>query len=202
MRVHRRCDQDRPVGGEEDGAGKIVGVAARHFRQQIGRRRRHHDEIGITRQTNVADVEFTLRIEQVGVSGLAGQRAGGEWRDEVLRGSGENAAHLGAAVLQPPDQIERFISGNAAADNKEDTRSGQAGGPRLSRRRLRQRRRCGMIGWVTAGILRRLAQDDPNLVLHRSARARGAEPQKLLEPLVELTNGKASHHAFLARSIA
>ena len=130
MRVHRRRDQDRLVGGEQDGGGEIVGVAARHFRQQIGRRRRDHDEVGIARQANMADVEFALRIEQIGVSALAGERAGGKRRDEVLRGRGEDAAHLRAAVLQTPDQIERFIGGDAAADDEEDARVRTAGGPR------------------------------------------------------------------------
>ena len=61
-------------------------MAARHFRDQVGGRRRDNDQIGIAREANVADVEFALRIEQVGIGALAGKRADRERRDEVLRG--------------------------------------------------------------------------------------------------------------------
>ncbi len=119
LRIHRRRDQDRLVGGKQDRGGEIVGVAARHLRQQVRRRRRHDDEIGVARQTNMTDVELAVRIEQVGMNAFAAQRGGGERRDEMLRGGGEDATHLGAAVLQPPDQIERFIGGDAAADDEQ-----------------------------------------------------------------------------------
>src|SRR5580704_12768937 len=67
----------------------------------------------------MADVELALRIEQVGENALAAQRAGGERRDEMLRGGGEDAAHLRAAVLQATDQVERFIGSDAAADDEQ-----------------------------------------------------------------------------------
>jgi hypothetical protein len=135
LRIHRRRDQDRFVGGEQHGGGEIVGMAARHLRQQIGRRRRDDNEIGVARQTNVADIELAVRIEQVGENALAAQRAGGERRDEMLRGGGEDTAHLGAAVLQAADQVERFVGGDAAADDEQ-----HAGAVRFSRARLLPRR--------------------------------------------------------------
>ena len=95
-------------------------MATRHFRHQVGGRRRDDDEVGIAREPNMADVEFALRIEQVGIGAFAGQRAGGKRRDEVLRGGGEDATHLRAAILQAADQIERFIGGDAAADDEQD----------------------------------------------------------------------------------
>ena len=69
----------------------------------------------------MADVEFALRIEQVGIGAFAGKRGDGKRRDEVLRGRSEDTARLRAAVLQPADQIERLIGGNAAADDQKDT---------------------------------------------------------------------------------
>ena len=93
LRVHRRRDQDRLVGREQHGGGEIVGMAARHLGDQVGGRRRDDDEIGVARQADMADVELALRIEQVGIGALAAERAGGERRDEMLRGGGENAAH-------------------------------------------------------------------------------------------------------------
>ncbi len=71
MRIHGRRDQDRFVGREQDGTGEIVGVTARHLRHQVGGRRRDDDEIGIACETDVADIEFALRIEQIGVNVLA-----------------------------------------------------------------------------------------------------------------------------------
>ena len=97
-------------------------MAAGHLRHQIRRRRRDDDEIGVARQPNMADVEFALRIEQIGVGALAAQRAGRQRRDEMLRGRGEDAAHVRAAVLQPADEIERLIGGDAAADDEQDAR--------------------------------------------------------------------------------
>ena len=70
-RVHRRRQQDRPVGREQDRGGEIVGMAVRHLRHQVGGRRRHHDQIGVARETDMAGIEFALGIEQIGVGALA-----------------------------------------------------------------------------------------------------------------------------------
>ena len=95
-------------------------MAARHFRDQIGGRRRHDNKVGIAGEPNVADIEFALWIEQIGIGAFAGQCADGQWRNEMLCGSGQNATDVRAAVLQTADQIERFIGGNAATDNEQD----------------------------------------------------------------------------------
>ena len=136
-RVHGRRNENRLVGREQHGGGEIVGMAARHFRHEIGGRRRDHDEIGVARQANMTDVELALRIEQIGIGALAAQRAGGKRRDEALRGGGENAAHLGAAILQAPDQVERFVGGDAAADDEENLLPVRRSRARLSWRWLR-----------------------------------------------------------------
>ena len=86
LRVHRRRDQDRLVGRKQDRGGEIVGMAARHVRHQVGGRRRDDDEIGVAGEANMTDIEFALRIEQIGIGALAGERACGERRDEMLRG--------------------------------------------------------------------------------------------------------------------
>ena len=72
MRIHRRRDQDRLVGCQQNRGGEIVGMAARHLRDQVGGRRRDHDEVGVARQADMADIEFALRIEQIGIGALAG----------------------------------------------------------------------------------------------------------------------------------
>ena len=50
---------------------------------------------------------------------LARERAGGERRDEFLRRLGQDAAHRRAALLQPADQVERLVGGDAAADDEQ-----------------------------------------------------------------------------------
>ena len=76
QRVHRRRQQDRPVRREQDGAGEIVGVALRHLRHQVGGRRRHHDQVAVAREPDMAGIEFALGVEQVGVGALVRQSAG------------------------------------------------------------------------------------------------------------------------------
>ena len=89
-------------------------------------------EVGVAGEADMADVELALRVEQVGVGALAAERAGRERRDEVLRRAGEDAAHPRAAVLQPPDQVERLVGGDAAADDEEDAPVGQHAAPHLT----------------------------------------------------------------------
>ena len=119
-RVHGRRDQHLFVGREQHGRGEIVGVAARHLGHEVRGGRRHDDKVGLAREADVADVELAPRVEQIGERTLAGERAGGERRDELLRGPGQNAAHRGAALLEPPDQVERLVGGNAAADDQKN----------------------------------------------------------------------------------
>src|SRR5580704_6046081 len=121
----------------------------------------------------MTDVELALRIEQIGENALAAQRAGGERRDEMLRGRGEDAAYLCIPVLQAADQIERFVGGDAAADDEQDAVAVRFRRTRLLPRRLRWR--FEIFENVVAGLFRSLAQDDADLVLHRAAVARGAQ---------------------------
>ncbi len=92
----------------------------RHFGDQICGGRRHHDQVGLARQPDVADVELLVRIEQIGEDALAGQRAGRQRRDELLRRLRHRDAHAQAALAQPPDQVERLVGRDAAADDEQD----------------------------------------------------------------------------------
>ena len=131
QRVHRRRQQDWPVGGQQDGGGKIVGVAMRHFRHQVRGRGRHHDQVALARQADMAGVEFALGIEQVGVNALMRQRACRQRCDELLRRLCQYAADGEMAFLEPPDQVQRLVGGDAAADDQGDARlAGCADGPR------------------------------------------------------------------------
>src|ERR1700734_10338 len=113
----------------------------------------------------------------------------------MLRGGGEDAAHLGAAILQAPDQVERFISGDAAADDEQHAVAVCFRRARLLPRRLRWR--LEMLQNVVAGLFRGLAQDDADLVLHRPAMACRAQPEQLLQLVVELPDSETGHWNFL-----
>ncbi len=128
-------------------------MTLRHLRHQVGGRGRHHDQIAVAGETDVAGVELARGIEQIHVAALVRQRAGGQRRDELLRGLGEHAADANAAFLQPPDQVQRLVGGDTAADDQGD--AGEAAeslavGARLHCRALGGglRRACGERGVV------------------------------------------------------
>ncbi len=93
VRVHRRCEKYLRAGCQQHRGGEIVSVAAGKFRHQVGGGRRHHDQIGFARQPNMADVELSRWIEQIGEHALADNGAGRQRRDEMLGGFGQDATH-------------------------------------------------------------------------------------------------------------
>ena len=120
QRIHRRSNQHRAVGRQQHRGGQVVGMAARHLGHEVGGRGRDHDQIGLARQPDMADVELGRGVEQIGEDPFTRKRAGRERGDELLRGGGEDAAHGRAAFLQPADEIERLIGRDAAADDQQD----------------------------------------------------------------------------------
>ena len=193
-RVHRRRKQDRSACREQDGAGEIVGGALRHLRHQIGGRGRHHDQVAVTGQANMAGIEFALGIEQVGIDALAGQRARRQRRDELRGGFGEHAADADVPLLQPPDQVQRLVGRNAAADDQGDADlAGGALGLRGPCRDGGSRKRCGRR---RGGSLGMLAQDHPHLLLDRAAVPGRAQAQIGFDGLVEFSDGQAGHTVF------
>ena len=118
-------------------------------------------------------------IEQVRVAVLAGQRAGGQRRDEVLRGAGQHAADMDVPLLQPPDQVQRLVGGDAAADDQGD--AGLVGGG-CRRTAAAERRPCGR------GLGRRCGRGSG------PARRRAGSPAPRLPP-----SGHGARHAAAAR---
>ncbi len=110
-------------------------MAVRHLGHEIGGCRRHHDQVAVARQPDMTGVELAVGIEQVGIGALAGQRARRERRDELLRGPGQHAADADVALLQPADQVKRFVGRDAAADDQGD--AGFVRGAGRARRCLR-----------------------------------------------------------------
>ena len=191
VRIHRRRQQDRLVGCKQHGGRKIVGVAASHFRQQVGSGGRNNDQIGIARQPDMADIEFALCIEQIRVDAFPGQRAGGQRGHEMLRGLREHAAHAQAAILQTADEIERLIGRDAAADDEKDAPGVGLGSERFLRRRMAGR--LELFEHVAAGIRGRCFQDDAHFVFHRATVPRRAQAEQRLELIVKLADGETGH---------
>ena len=83
--IHRRGDQHRLVRGEQRRRGQIIGEAVRHLRDQIGGRRRDHDQVRLARQPDVAHLGLIGQGEQIAEHPLAGQAGNGERRDRIGR---------------------------------------------------------------------------------------------------------------------
>src|SRR6202035_188031 len=79
-------------------------------------------QIAVMRQTNMAGIELARRIEQVSIDALVRQRACRKRRDELLRSFCQHAADVNVPLLEPPDQIQCLVSGDAAADDQGDAR--------------------------------------------------------------------------------
>src|SRR6185312_11859202 len=105
-------------------------------------------------------------------------------------------------LLQSPDQIQRLVGGNAAADDQGD--AGDAGnGVRAVAGRSRRRRRQAGRGW--GGLrpaLNELAQDDPDFLLDRASVASRAQPQLGLDGLIEFPDGQTGHVSVPPRMVA
>ena len=101
-------------------AGEVVGVAAGHLGQEVGGGGRHHDQVGLAREADVADLALVVEVEQVGEDALVAQRRHRQRRHELLRRPGHDRAHADAPLAQPPDQLQALVGGNAAADDQHD----------------------------------------------------------------------------------
>ena len=108
----------------------------------------------------------------------------------------ESIATLASGL--PPDEIERLIGRDPAADDQEDALVPERHDWLRDRRWAFRRRsltaaggcpcrRC--LGWSRG----RGAQDGADLVLHRAAVACRPQPQLLLEAFIELPDGDAGH---------
>ena len=118
--------------GEQHGGGEIVGVAAAilAIRSAVAGATTMRS---VSRARRMWPTSNSLAgIEQVGEHALADDGAGRQRRDEMLGRLGENAAHGEAALLQPADEIERLVGGDAAADDQQHALG--AGGALAARR--------------------------------------------------------------------
>ena len=80
-------------GGKKDGRGEVGGLPVRHLGEKIGGRRRHDDEIGLARETNMANLGLVLEVEQIGEGLLLGEHGERKRRDEFGAAVREDRAH-------------------------------------------------------------------------------------------------------------
>jgi hypothetical protein len=119
-RVHRRRHQHRLVGGDEHRRSEVVGMAVGELGHQIGGGRSDHQQIGLARKPDVADVVLVIAVEQFGEHMIGRKRADRQGGDEFPRGGSHDHAHRGVALAQPADEIQRLVGGDAAADDEQD----------------------------------------------------------------------------------
>ena len=108
----------------------------------------------------------------------------------MLGGFGENAAHGDPALFQASDEIERFVGGDAAADDQQHAFCSDGG-------RGAPGRLCAAFACAAGGrdfdFGGGAAQDGAHLILDRAAVARRAQAELLLERFVELPDGEGGH---------
>ena len=120
LRVHGGRDEHRLVGGKQHRRGKIVGAAFGHAGEDIGGRRRDHDQVGLARKADVPDVVLVLPVEESVNTLLPVIAPTASGVTNCFRRRGQDRVHIGAALAQPPDQVERFVEGDPAGDDEED----------------------------------------------------------------------------------
>ncbi len=118
--IHRGRNEHLLVGREQHGGGEIAGQALRHLGEEVGGRRRHHDQVGLARKTDMPDLGFVLQIEQIGEGFFLGEHGERKRRDEFGAGACQDGAHGSAPLLQAAHELEALIGGDAAADDQQD----------------------------------------------------------------------------------
>ena len=101
--------------------GEIAGQARGHLRQDVGRGRRHHHQVGAARELDVAHLALVGQREQVGVDALPSLSACSDsgvtnWAPASV--STQVTAH--ALAAQQTDQFQRLEGGDAARDDQQD----------------------------------------------------------------------------------
>ncbi len=83
--VHGGGDEDAlGVGGDKQGADKIVGETVRHFCEHVGRAGSDEDEVGLLGEADVLRVFTVDMVPKVGVDRLGGEGLEGGGADKVL----------------------------------------------------------------------------------------------------------------------
>ena len=169
VHIHRRRDQDRLVRRHQQGRGQIIGMTTAHPGHQIGGAGRDNNQIGGAAELDMAHLGFGSQVEKILVHRGAGKGRDRQRRDEFGPGAGQDRHDAGPLAAQQADQLERFVGGDAPADNQKDALVGQHAFPRIAQLR------CigGGGGWQHVDWRARGAPARPPACARASARGAG-----------------------------
>jgi len=117
---HRGRQQHRRVGRQQKRRGEIIGMAVSHLRHKVGGGRGHDDEIGRAAELDMTHLSLVGEIEEIGEHLAPRQRRDRKGRDELRPRPRQHRHHLGPALSQASDQVERLVGRDPAADDQKD----------------------------------------------------------------------------------
>ena len=112
------------VRGSRARRGEVVGDPCRHLREQVGRRRADHDQIGLAAELDMAHLGLVLQIPQRGIDRAFRQGRKAHRGDEMGAARGQDGGHRMAGLARQADQLGGLVGGNATADDEEDAAHG------------------------------------------------------------------------------
>ena len=119
-RVHCRRNENGLVGRKQNGGREVVGMTAGHACDEVGCCRCDDDEIGYRAPAGCGRSRVRHQVEEIGEYPFVRQCADGKRRHELMRGLRHHDAHVMAALLKAPDQVQALVGGDAAADDQKD----------------------------------------------------------------------------------
>ena len=124
--VHGRRHQHRLVGGQQHGGGEVVGEAGGHAGEQVGGGGRHHDQVGVAGELDMAHFAFVGERKQVGIDAVLAQRLQGERGRELRPACGQHATHGAAFGPQQADQRGHLERRDPSGNDQQDPPAGEA----------------------------------------------------------------------------
>jgi hypothetical protein len=128
--VHRRGEQERRPGREEDGGHRVVRHAGGHAGEEVGRGGGDDHQIGAIGHPDVPDLGLLTQVEEVGQDRASRQGLEGQLADELAGRGGHHDLDLGARLDQEADQLGRLVRRDAPADGEDHASSGEGIGQR------------------------------------------------------------------------
>ena len=155
--VHRGRDQHALVGRKQKGRGKVVADPRRHLGHEVGRRRRHHHQIGLAREADMPHLGLGRGVEEVGLAPPARECRERERGHERRPRRGQDGRHRAPRPGDEPHEVGRLEGRDAAPDDQKDALARQHDRPRNTLRSLRRQvvdwqlpcvspRRCARAG--------------------------------------------------------
>ena len=124
--VHRRGQEHRSCSGKVEGSKEVIGHSASELADDVGRRRRHQQQVHLGGQSDVIDVGIDAGRELIGRDAPLRDRLERQGADEPLRVGGHHRRHVVSPLLETARHFDRLVGADAAADSQCDQRHGQS----------------------------------------------------------------------------